>query len=535
MMSTPTKIVIADELPAAAADLLRQEGWQVDARAGRPHDQLLADLADAEGLVVRSATQVDAALLAAAPRLKVVARAGSGVDNVDLAAASERGILVLNAPGANSVSVAEHVCALMLSLGRSIARADAAMKDGRWTKREHLGTELRGKTLGLVGLGRVGQEVASRARAFGMQVIAHDPFIAEQIAGDLDVALVTLDDLSARADFISLHVPATAATRRLFDAERLAACKRGVRLINTARGDLIDEQALVDAIEAGQVAGAGLDVFEQEPPVQSRLTALPQVVATPHIAGSTTEAQHLVGTETAASVRDYIRFGIVRNAVNFPSIPPEELKRLQPFIGLAEQLAAFAAQLVTGRTRRVKIRYYGGLATGTTEPLVGAVLTGLFRTMLSSTVTVINARAVAEGRGVEVIESRSSRPRDFTSLMSLKIETSDGVLWVEGARFEHGGARLVLLDGVEIEAGLDGTHIVVRNRDEPGVIGAIGTILGTHGINVASFALGRGPSGAIAVVNVDEPTTSEGPALDDRLLDALRAVPAIRTADLVRA
>ena len=526
------KIVIADALPDSAAELLRAEGWTVDALAGRPRDELLQALKDADGLIVRSTTRVDASLIESAPRLRVVARAGTGVDNVDLDAASARGILVLNAPGANSISVAEHTCALMLTLGRSIALADTAMKDGRWTKQELLGTELRGKTLGLVGLGRVGQEVAVRAHAFGMRVIALDPFIKEGVAGDLGVALVSLDELCAQSDFISLHVPATDSTRQMFDADQLAKCKPGLRLINTARGDLIDEAALADAIEAGRIGGAGLDVFTTEPPTDRRLVSLSQVVATPHIAGATAEAQQLVGEETAASVRDYLRSGLVRNAVNFPSIPPEALKRLHPFVQLANKLGALLAQLATGRTHGVSIRYYGTLATGDNEPLVGAVLTGLFRTMLSEVVTPINARAVTEARGIEVVESRSSRARDFPSLLSVKLHTSEGDLWVEGAIFEHGGPRLVLLDGVEIEAGLEGTLIVIRNLDQPGVIGVIGTILGERRINIASFALGRGPGGAVSVVSVDAPTDDDG--VSDTVLDALRAVPAISAATIVR-
>lgn len=529
------KIVVADDLPASAVELLSSEGWNVDARAGRPRDELVRDLADADGLLVRSATRVDAELIAAAPHLRVVARAGTGVDNVDLDAASARGILVLNAPGANSVSVAEHACALMLGLGRSISRADASIKQGRWAKKELIGVELRGKMLGIVGLGRVGQQLASRGRAFGMRVLALDPYISSEVAADLDVELVSLDELCARSDFISLHVPSTAGTRGMFSAAQFERCKPGLRIINTARGDLIDENALADAIASGHIGGAGLDVFVDEPAPNPRLAAMPEVIATPHIAGSTVEAQQLVGVETAAGVRDYLRDGIVRNAVNFPSISPEAFKRLQPFMGLAERLGAFLAQLAKGRTQTLGIRYYGTLAEGSNEPLVGAVLVGLFRTMLSSTVTAINARAVAQDRGVEVVESRSSRPRDFTSLLSVKLATHERELRVEGAVFEHGGARLVLLDGVEVEAALEGTLIVIRNVDEPGVIGGVGTILGRHAINIASFALGRGPAGAVAVVNVDEPTDpTQGGRVTDGVLDELRAIPAIRTVDLVR-
>ena len=340
------KIVVADDLPASALDLLRAEaGWVVDARPGRTPAALAADLADADALLVRSATKVDAQLIAAAPRLRIVARAGTGVDNVDVAAASARGLLVVNAPGANSISVAEHACALMLALARAVPAADRAMKDGRWEKKKFLGTELRGKTLGIAGLGRIGQEVAFRARAFGMELVAHDPYISKEIADGLGVALMTLDDLCAAADYLTLHLPSTAETKHLFNDERFARCRPGIRLINTARGELIDEDALRRAIESGIVGGAALDVFNHEPPTDWSLAQLPQVIATPHIAASTEEAQELVGTETAATVRDFLRDGIVRNAVNFPSINPEELQRLQPWIRLSDHLAGLVSQM----------------------------------------------------------------------------------------------------------------------------------------------------------------------------------------------
>ena len=511
------KIVIADPLPSSAADLLRAEGWTVEDRAGRPPETLAADLTDADGLIVRSATKVTAAVLAAAPRLRVVARAGTGVDNVDLDAASARGILVLNAPGANSVSVAEHACALMLTLARSVARADAQMKDGVWDKAGLRGAELRGKTLGVVGVGRIGREVARRASSFDMAVVAYDPFIAEQVAAGLGVALVTLDELCARADFITLHLPSTDTTRGLINRERLARCRRGVRIINTARGDLIDETALTEALATGQVGGAGLDVFGQEPPPDTTLTGLPQVVATPHIAASTAEAQELVSVDAATSVREFLRAGIVRNAVNYPSVTPEEVKRLQPYVRLAERLGGLLGQLAAGRPHTVSLRYYGALADGSTEMLVGGALVGLFRHVLSSAATLINARTVAAQRGLEVIESRSSRPRNFTGLISLKLHTSAGELWAEGAVFEPDSPRLVRLDGVEVEVSLEGTLIVIHNHDRPGVIGEIGSILGRHGINIAAFALGRGAAGAVGVVRVE---SHLAPAVESHLAPA---------------
>ena len=354
------RIVVADDLPASALDLLRAEaGWVVDARPGRTAAALAADLADADALLVRSATKVDAQLIAAAPRLRIVARAGTGVDNVDVAAASARGVLVVNAPGANSISVAEHACALMLALARAVPAADRAMKDARWEKKKFVGTELRGKTLGIAGLGRIGQEVALRARAFGMQLAAHDPYISKEIADGLGVALMTLDDLCATADYLTLHLPSTPETKHLFNDERFARCRPGIRLINTARGELIDEDALRRALESGIVGGAALDVFNHEPPSDWSLAQLPQVIATPHIAASTEEAQELVGTETAATVRDFLRDGIVRNAVNFPSINPEELQRLQPWIRLSDHLAGLVSQMGTARIEELGVRYYG--------------------------------------------------------------------------------------------------------------------------------------------------------------------------------
>jgi D-3-phosphoglycerate dehydrogenase len=528
------KIVVADELPASALELIRAEaGWVVDARSGRKPDVLAADLADADGLLVRSATKVDAALMDAAPGLRIIARAGTGVDNVDVAAASARGILVVNAPGANSISVAEHACALMLALARAIPAADHAMKEARWEKKKFLGSELRGKTLGVAGLGRIGQEVAQRARAFGMHIIAHDPYISKDVAAALHVDLMSLDQMCAAADFLTLHLPSTPETRHLFDDDRFAKCKPGLRLINTARGELVDEAALGRAIAQGIVAGAGLDVFETEPPADWSLARLPQVIATPHIAASTEEAQELVGTETAATVRDFLRDGMVRNAVNFPTIHPDELHRLQPWIRLADQLGSLASQMGTARIEGLGVRYYGALAESRgAEVLAASAAAGVLRPILSSGVSIVNARAAARARGIDIVESRSTRARHFTSLVSIKLQTDAGERWVEGTVFEPNSPRLVSVCGVEVEAPLGGTMLLIANDDQPGVIGEVGTILGRHGVNIANFALGRGDEGAIGVVNVDEDAGT--PQALDRAVQELRRVPAIRTAWVIR-
>ena len=504
-------IVIADQLPESAIEILRcVPGWTVDARTQRPAAELARDLAEADALIVRSATNVDAPIIADAPRLRVIARAGTGVDNVDVAAATARGIVVMNSPGANSVSVAEHAMALMLALARAVPAADAAMKRGVWDKKRLTGAELRGKTLGVIGLGRIGQEVAARARAFGMDVIAHDPFISEQIAATLGIELLSVDDLCARSEYLTLHVPSTAETRHLIDARRLALCKPGVRSSTRPAASSSTRPALADAIERGHVGGAGLDVFEQEPPVDGRLTKLPQVVATPHIAASTVEAQELVGTETAMNVRDFLRDGVIRSAVNFPALPAEEYALARPWMQLAGRLGSLIAQLATGRTHGVGIRYYGPLVTARSEMLASAVVAGVLQPLLSSAVTIVNARAVAVQRGIEIVETRSSRPRDFTNLLSVKLHTSEGERWLEGTVFEPGVPRLTAVDGVEIEAPLDGTLIVITNNDQPGVIGDVGTILGRHGLNIANFALGRSATGAVGLVKIDEPSTDDG-------------------------
>ncbi|MGE0043621.1 MAG: phosphoglycerate dehydrogenase, partial [Vicinamibacterales bacterium] len=425
-------IIVADTLPGSAVALLEAEGWTVDARAGRPAAQLEADLAGADALVVRSATKVTAALIAAAPRLRAIARAGTGVDNVDVAAATARGIVVMNAPGANSISVAELAMAQMLSLARKLPAADASMKSGAWDKKAFMGEEVRGKVLGLAGLGRIGQEVARRARAFDMTVIAHDPFIARSVADGLGIELVSLEQLVARADFVSLHMPSTPETRHAFGAALFAKCKPGLKLINTARGDLIDEAALADAIRDGRIGGAALDVFASEPTVDHALQQLPQVIASPHIAASTREGQELVGVETASALRDFLRTGVIRNAVNFPSVPAEEFQRLQPYIALGERLGFLLGSLGEARIEGLGVRYYGELASGRHPLVVNAVLVGLFHAILSDAVTPVNAHAVADARGIEVTESTSSRTRAVQTVLSVKLFTDAGERWAEG-------------------------------------------------------------------------------------------------------
>jgi len=524
-------IVVADDLPKSALDLLRAEGWNVDSKSGRSPEDLSKDLADADALVVRSATKVTPEIIAAGKKLRAIARAGTGVDNVNVEAASARGIVVMNAPGANSISVAELAMAQLLSLARKLPAADASMKQGKWDKKSFLGEEVRGKVLGLAGLGRIGQEVARRAQAFEMTVLAHDPFIAANVAAELGIELVSLDDLCARADFLSLHMPSTSQTKHTFNAERLGKCKKGLKLINTARGELIDEPALADAIKNGHIGGAALDVFTAEPTTDHALQQLPQVVASPHIAASTREGQELVGVETATALRDFLKTGVIRNAVNFPSVAPEEFQRIQPYVELARQLGSLVGQMGEARIESLSVRYYGELAAGNHPLIINSALVGLFHAILNDTVTEVNARAVAKARGIELTESASSRARSFRSLISLKLHTSAGERHVEGTVVPGFGPRLVLLNGVPLEASLSGTTILFMNNDEPGVIGHIGTILGKHRINIANFALGRSETGAVAAVNVDEP---EGHRIGDDVMNEIRALGAVRNAWLVR-
>jgi D-3-phosphoglycerate dehydrogenase len=533
------KIVIADGLPSSAIEILQQSDWDIDNKQGRAPAELATDLHDADALVVRSATKVTRELIDAAPKLRIIARAGTGVDNVDVTAATARGIVVMNAPGANSLSVAELAMGLMLSMARKIPAADASMKASQWEKSKFAGAEIRSKTLGLVGLGRIGQEVAKRAHAFDMVVVAHDPFISAEMANSLGVELVTLDDLCARADYISLHLPALPSTKHIFNANRFAQCKKGARIINTARGELIDEAALADAIQSGHIAGAGLDVFDVEPPKDWRLPTLPQVVATPHIAASTKEAQEQVGTETALALRDFLKEGIIRNAVNFPSVSMEAYRRLKPFLTLARDLGLVVAQMgPAARINAVGVRYYGELAAESSQLLGSAVLEGVFAAMLSSGgVTPVNARAIAAERGIELIESRSTRSRNYTSLISVKLHTNQGDRWVEGTAFENGSRRVVLVDGVVVESPLEGTLLIIKNNDQPGVIGDVGTLLGRHRVNIASFALGRDASCvdcAIGVVKVDEQPESGRGLVTDNVLNELRSVPNVREAWRVR-
>jgi len=526
------KIVVADKISARGLELLREPGWQVDTPS---RDALPAALAEADALIVRSATRVTDELLEHAPRLRAVGRAGVGVDNIDVEAATRRGVLVMNTPGGNAVSVAEHTLALLLSLARSVPQLNASVHAGRWEKSGAAGVEIRGKTLGLVGLGRVGAEVARRARALEMNVLAFDPYISENVARELDVTLVPFDDLLRRSDFVSLHTALSPATHNLINAAAIEKMKPGARLINAARGELVDEAALAGALRSGHIAGAALDVFAEEPPRASPLIGLPGVVATPHVAGSTEEAQEEVGYLIAEQVRDFLAEGILRNAVNLPTLSAEQYRRLRPYLELAERLGSLVAQVARARAGGVRIRYAGEPAELGTHLLRNAVLAGVLNTALEERVNLVSAGAAATARGLAVEEHTRRRERGFPDSLEVAVTSTDAggatrEFSVEGTVL-HGSPRILNVDGIEVEAPLGGTLLFLRNRDVPGVIGQIGSILGSRGINIATFALGRREAvrgaEAIALVRLDG-------AVPESIVEPIAAIEAVVEARLVR-
>ncbi|HEX5413767.1 MAG TPA: phosphoglycerate dehydrogenase [Terriglobia bacterium] len=522
------KILVADNVSQKAVELLQWDSsWNVVFLPQQKNLSLTEEIKDADALVVRSATKVNAELLAHAKCLRAVGRAGVGVDNVDLEAATRHGVVVMNTPGGSSASVAEQAVGFLVSLARRIPQADASMKRGAWEKKKLTGTELRGKTLGLVGLGRIGSEVGRLARAFEMQVIAYDPYVPLRLAQEQGVKLVKFDVLLGESDFISLHTAATAETQHLINAETLAKTKPGVRIINCARGELIKEEDLLRALESGHVAGAALDVFEKEPPTGSMLVAHLNVIATPHIAGSTDEALENVGISIAEQIRDYLRLGVPRNAVNMPAISPEEYKKLEPYIQLGEKLGAFVAQIAGERLEEVKISYDGGLAELNTHLVKNAVLKGVLSKPLLHEINLINAAAMAHERGIEVIEVRSARRAAYSNSLGIALRTdadSPSALGMVGLR----GLRILGINEINIEASLKGFILFIRNQDVPGVIGRVGTILGEKKVNIASFALGRNQEAgeAIGLVNIDELICQDA-------LGEIRKVPAVRFACVV--
>ncbi|MGA2753481.1 MAG: phosphoglycerate dehydrogenase [Terracidiphilus sp.] len=533
------KIVLAEKVsPATLAVFAGEPGWEV-----KTHDQLPeglpAALADADALVVRSAVQVDDALLEHAPKLRVIGRAGVGVDNIDAEAATRRGIVVMNTPGANAVAVAELTIGLMIALARKVPAANATMHAGKWEKKNLQGTELRAKTLGILGLGRIGLEVARRARGFGMEIMGTDPFVSAALARENGIALVPLEELFAKSDYLTLHVGLTPQTTGIINAKTIATMKKGVRIVNCARGELVCDADLAAALKSGQVAGAALDVFAVEPPKDAPYLDLENVILSPHVAGSTAEAQEAVGIQIAHQVCEYLKLGVVQNAVNVPSLSREEYVQLAPYIDLAARLGSFLAQAGKGGGKSgidaIHIVYGGTLTEAKTELVRNAAIAGLLQG--SENVNRINAAAVAAERGIRVHEQKEESYRGgAATVLTLVLHTAQGDSRASATVIHGEQPRLLAFDGIDVEAPLEGTLVVCRNLDVPGVIGRIGTILGEQGVNIANFALGRErlPSGnrgtlvkALAVVQVDEPVAESA-------LEALKVIDALLEAKLVK-
>jgi len=524
------KVLISDALSPAAVQIFKDRGVEVDFQPalGKDKDKLAAVVGNYDGLAIRSATKVTAKILARANSLKVIGRAGIGVDNVDIPAATARGIIVMNTPFGNSITTAEHAISLMLALARQIPEADASTRAGKWEKNKFMGVEMFGKTLGVVGCGNVGSIVADRALGLKMKVIAYDPFLSPDRATDLGVEKVELDELLKRADFITLHTPLTDKTRNIINADAISKMKKGVRIVNCARGGLVDEAALSDALKGGDVAGAAFDVFITEPATENPLFNLPNVVCTPHLGASTSEAQENVALQIADQMSDYLLRGAISNAINFPSISAEEAPKLKPFVALAEKLGSFAGQLTETGISKVQLAYEGAVAQMNTKALSSAALAGLLRPMLGD-VNVVSAPVVAKERGIVVEEITREMPEDYESLITVTVTTERQSRHVSGTVFADGRPRIVNIKGIRMDAEFGASMIYITNLDKPGFIGKFSSTLGDAGINIATFHVGRDAPGgnAVALIEIDG-------ELPDTVLAQVRALPQVQQAKPLR-
>ncbi len=524
------RVLISDQLSEAAIQIFKNRGIDVDFRPelGKDKDALLAVIGDYDGLAIRSATKVTEKVIAAATRLKVIGRAGIGVDNVDIPAATAKGIIVMNTPFGNAITTAEHAIAMMFSLARQIPAADVSTQAGKWEKSRFMGVEITGKTLGLIGCGNIGSIVADRAIGLKMKVLAFDPFLSVERARDLGVEKVELDTLLARADFITLHTPLTDKTRNIISAEALMKTKRGVYIINCARGGLVDEVALRAALDTGHVAGAGFDVFVEEPAKENVLFGAPNMVCTPHLGASTEEAQENVALQVAEQISDYLMSGAVINALNMPSISAEEAPRLTPFVRLAEQLGSFAGQLTETGIRKIRIEYEGTIADMNTRALTAAALTGVLTPVLQ-TVNMVSAPAIARERDIQVEEVRRGQMGAYETYMRLTIVTDRQERSVAGTVFADGKPRIIQVKGINMEAGFGPYMLYITNEDKPGFIGKFGSLLGEAGINIATFNLGRTEPGgdAIALLEVDG-------AVPAATLTAIESLPLVKQAKALK-
>ena len=510
------KVLISDSLADGWQDVFASTGVEAEVNTGLSEDALCDIIGDYAGLVVRSATTVTQRVIEAGTNLRAIGRAGAGVDNIDLDAATQRGIVVMNAPGANTISTAEHAMAMMMALSRNIPQATASVKDGIWEQSKYTGVELDGKILGVIGVaGRVGQQVVRRARAFGMKILGADPFLSDDLARQLQIESASYDEIFAESNYITLHTVLTNQTHHLISSQALAKCKDGVRIINCARGELVDEDALVEAIDSGKVAGAALDVFSEEPPSADHpLVRRPEVICTPHLGASTFEAQEKVARQIAVDLCDALQGKPVQSAVNLPPIDPEFFDAISPYLLLAEKVGSLQAQLMGGHLRKVINRYQGVIQKYATEPMSAAVLKGIFGYQSEEPVTLVNAPIWAKGRSIKVEESKSSH-EDYNNLITVDIETSEETTSISATVFGRSDLRLIRIDEIEVKAKLEGHMIVLGNQDVPGVVGHMGNLFAANGINIADMALGRRTPGgeAIMVFNIDAPVSDE--VLDD--------------------
>jgi len=527
-VAQPPKVVVSDPLDSEGIAVFQRAGLEVVEASGAPPADLAALLRDAEALIVRSGTKVAAELLEGAQRLKVIGRAGAGVDNIDLEAATRRGILVMNTPGGNTISACELTLAMILALARRLPQANARVKAGQWPRKEFLGTELHGKRLGIIGLGRIGSEVARRAQAFGMEVVAHDPFVAEERARRLQVRLAPLDELLATSDVISLHIPRTSATERLIGPEAFAKMKDGALLVNCARGGVVDEAALAEALRSGKVAGAALDVFEHEPPTGSPLLEFDQVIATPHVGATTREAQANVARQIAEQVVEVLAGGPPRNAVNAPAVEPELYKVLGPYIDLSERLGRLVVQLADGGVERLVITYRGEMNEHDVRPLTTAVVKGVLERALTTPVNYVNAPVLAAERGIRVDVVRSSDVADFANLVTIEADTRAGSVSVAGSLIGHSDPRIVRIGAYRVDAAPSGYLLVTHNQDRPGVVAHVSTVLANRGVNIADMTCGRDRPGgtSMLVISIDSPV---GP----QVVREIESCPLILSARLV--
>jgi D-3-phosphoglycerate dehydrogenase / 2-oxoglutarate reductase len=521
---TQPRVLISDKMDPQAAVIFRERGCHVDEITGKTPEELIAIIGDYDGLAIRSSTKVTKAILAAAKNLKVIGRAGIGVDNVDIPAASAQGVVVMNTPFGNSITTAEHAIALMFALARQLPEADASTQAGKWEKNRFMGVELTNKTLGLIGAGNIGSIVADRARGLKMKVVAFDPFLSAERATELGIEKADLDTLLAKADFITLHTPLTDQTRNILSAENIAKCKKGVRIINCARGGLVDEVALKAALDSGHVGGAALDVFVEEPAKASPLFGTPNFISTPHLGASTTEAQVNVALQVAEQMADFLVHGGVTNALNMPSLSAEEAPKLKPYMVLAEKLGSLIGQLAHDNLTRISIEVEGAAAALNMKPITGAVLAGLMR-CYSDTVNMVNAPYLAKERGLDVREIRHDREYVYQTLLRVTAHTESGDRSVAGTLFGNGAPRLVELFDVPVEADLQGDMLYIVNADAPGFIGSLGMTLGNAGVNIGTFHLGRKSAGgeAVLLLSVDTPVLPETLAQIEKLVGVKRA------------